>query len=42
MEHPEEPYDAIRWFMPAMKEWLTQIFQGVLAKIQSVDESTSD
>ena len=23
MEHPEVPFDAIRWFMPAMKEWIT-------------------
>ena len=23
---PEDPYDAFRWFMPAMNEWLTEIF----------------
>ena len=35
---PEDPYDAFTWFMPAMNEWLTEIFQTWLNKINEQDE----
>lgn len=25
-ESPEDPFDAINWFKPAMEEWLDQIY----------------
>lgn len=37
-KYPIEPYDAFRWFNPALREWLSQIFQVIIAKIESADE----
>ena len=32
-EYPAEPFDAIRWFMPAFREYVTNFFDIVNAKI---------
>ena len=37
--YPEEPYDCINWFMPAMGEWFTEIFQTVIDKMREAEES---
>ena len=40
-EKPEDPYDAFTWFNDATREFLSQIFQSVLKKINSVEEEMS-
>lgn len=38
-EYPTEPYDIFRWFMPCMREWITQFFNTVISKINDKSES---
>eukprot|EP00354_Favella_ehrenbergii_P010388 CAMPEP_0170454110 /NCGR_PEP_ID=MMETSP0123-20130129/2472_1 /TAXON_ID=182087 /ORGANISM="Favella ehrenbergii, Strain Fehren 1" /LENGTH=56 /DNA_ID=CAMNT_0010716715 /DNA_START=995 /DNA_END=1168 /DNA_ORIENTATION=+ len=40
-DYPADPYDGISWFMPAMKEWLTEIFQKILDKINEQEDESS-
>ena len=32
-DYPVEPYDVFRWFMPPMRDWITQFFNTIVAKM---------
>ena len=40
--YPDDPFDAISWFQPAMNEWVSEIFTKILNKMRMMQQDEED